>query len=171
MLAIEGGITMFGDKPIVGQTILRITNDRIILPSFTHVEVGDEVSATLDVYQKKIILLQEKELFERIAELQEKMKQARLEGRLGYKDYHDLLRYICGSLPLHERIINKRHEYLLYNRKPVAGFELKQLQKLNLRDEVFAVGVGTTLELYPSENAYHEYQEMMEQKKLLKQNK
>jgi hypothetical protein len=57
---------MFGEKPIVGQTILRINKDRIILPSFTHVEAGDEVSATFDVYQKKIILLQEKELIERL---------------------------------------------------------------------------------------------------------
>ena len=48
---------MFGEKPIVGQTILRISKDRIILPSFTHAEPGDEVSATLDPYQKKIILL------------------------------------------------------------------------------------------------------------------
>ena len=55
---------MFADKQIVGQTILRVSNDRIILPSFSHVESGDLVSATLDPYQKKIILLQEKELIE-----------------------------------------------------------------------------------------------------------
>lgn len=162
---------MFGDKPIVGQTILRISNDRIILPSFTHVEAGDEVSATLDPYQKKIILLQEKELIERLNTLQEKMKLAREEGRLGYKDYHDLQRYFWGMLPLHERTINKKFEYLLFNRKPVASFELRQLQKLNLRDEVFAVGVGTTLEIYPDEQSYHDYQEMIEQKRLLKQPK
>ena len=46
---------MFGEKPIVGQTILRISKDRIILPSFTHTEAGDELSATFDPYQKKII--------------------------------------------------------------------------------------------------------------------
>ena len=98
---------MFGEKPIVGQTIIRIKSDRIILPEFTHVEAGDLVSATLDPYQKKVILLQEKELIER----------------------------------------------------------------LNLRDEVFAVGVGTTLELYPSEQAYEEYQIMEEERKLKKQPK
>lgn len=162
---------MFGEKPIVGQTILRISKDRIILPSFTHVEAGDEVSATLDPYQKKIILLQEKELIERLNTLHDKMKLARTEGRLGYKDYHDLLRYFWGMLPLHERTITKKLEYQLFNRKPVAGCELRQLQRLNLRDEVFAVGVGTTLELYPSEEAYHEYQKMEEEKKLSKQPK
>lgn len=159
---------MFGEKPIVGQTILRISKDRIILPSFTHVEAGDEVSATLDPYQKKIILLQEKELIERLNTLHDKMKLARTEGRLGYKDYHDLLRYFWGMLPLHERTITKKLEYQLFNRKPVAGCELRQLQRLNLRDEVFAVGVGTTLELYPSEEAYHEYQKMEEEKKTIK---
>ena len=162
---------MFGEKPIVGQTIIRIKNDRIILPEFTHVEAGDEVSATLDLYQKKIILLQEKELIERLNTLHEKMQLARTEGRLKYKEYHDLLRYFWGILPLHERTITKRLEYQLYNRKPVAGCELRQLQRLNLRDEVFAVGVGTTLELYPSEEAYHEYQKEEEARKLAKQNK
>ena len=163
---------MFGEKPIVGQTILRISKDRIILPSFTHAEPGDEVSATLDPYQKKIILLQEKELIERLNTLHEKMKLAYQEGRLKAKDYHDLQRYFWGMLPLHERTLNKKLEYQLFNRKPVASFELKQLERLlNLRDEVFAVGVGTTLEIYPDEQAYHEYQEMEEQKRLLKQPK
>jgi DNA-binding transcriptional regulator/RsmH inhibitor MraZ len=163
---------MFGEKPIVGQTILRINKDRIILPSFTHAEPGDEISATLDIHQKKIILLQEKELIERLTTLHEKMKVARTEGRLGYQDYHNLQRYIFGMLPLHERILNKKLEYQLFNRKPVAVHELRQLERLlNLRDEVFAVGVGTTLEIYPDEQAYHEYQAMEEQRRLLKQPK
>ena len=84
---------MFGEKPIVGQTIIRIKSDRIILPEFTHVEAGDLVSATLDPYQKKVILLQEKELIERLNTLHEKMQLARSEGRLGYKDYYELQRY------------------------------------------------------------------------------
>ncbi len=162
---------MFGEKPIVGQTIIRIKSDRIILPSFTHVEAGDEVAATLDPYQKKIILLQEKELIERLDILHEKMKLARTEGRLGYKEYNDLKRYFWGILPLHERIITKKLEYQLFNRKPVASLELRQLQRLNLRDEVFAVGVSTTLELYPSIDAYKAYQEEEEARKLLRQPK
>lgn len=162
---------MFGEKPIVGQTIIRIKSDRIILPEFTHVEAGDLVSATLDPYQKKVILLQEKELIERLNTLHEKMQLARSEGRLGYKDYYELQRYFWGMLPLHERTITKKLEYQLFNRKPVAGCELRQLQRLNLRDEVFAVGVGTTLELYPSEEAYEEYQIMEEERKLKKQPK
>ena len=162
---------MFGEKPIVGQTIIRIKSDRIILPEFTHVEAGDLVSATLDPYQKKVILLQEKELIERLNTLHEKMQLARSEGRLDYKDYYELQRYFWGMLPLHERTITKKLEYQLFNRKPVASCELRQLQRLNLRDEVFAVGVGTTLELYPSEQAYEEYQIMEEERKLKKQPK
>ena len=162
---------MFGEKPIVGQTINRIKSDRKILPEFTHVEAGDLVSATLDPYQKKVILLQEKELIERLNTLHEKMQLARSEGRLGYKDYYELQRYFWGMLPLHERTITKKLEYQLFNRKPVASCELRQLQRLNLRDEVFAVGVGTTLELYPSEEAYEEYQIMEEERKLKKQPK
>lgn len=156
---------MFGEKPIVGQTILRISKDRIVLPSFTYAEPGEEISATLDPYQKKIILLKEKDLIERLNTLHEKMLKAREEGRLGYKDFHELQRYFWGMLPLHERVLNKKLEYLLFNRKPVAGFELRQLQRLILRDEVFAVGTGNALELYPSEQAYHEYQELEEERR------
>lgn len=164
---------MFGEKPIVGQTIIRIQKDRIILPKFTHVEAGEEVSATLDPYQKKIILLQEKELIERLDKLHKKMVIARSEGRLSNKVFHEAERYYWGMLPLHDRTITKKLEYLLFNRKQVASFELKQLERLNLRDEVFAVGVGTTLELYPSEQAYHEYQEFKEamKKKYVNQTK
>ena len=158
---------MFGEKPIVGQTIIRIKSDRIILPKFTHVEAGEEVSATIDPFQRKIILLQEKELLERLEVLHEKMKLAREEKRLSYSEYQDLQRYFWGMLPLHERKITQKLEYQLFNRKPVASCELRQIQRLNLRDEVFAVGVGTTLELYPSEQAYHEYQEF-EQARLAK---
>ena len=161
---------MFGEKPIVGQTILRISKDRIVLPPFTYAEPGEEISATLDPYQKKIILLKEKDLIDRLNTLHEKMLKAREEGRLRGKDFHDLQRYFWGILPLHERKISQRLEYQLFNRKPVAAHELRQIQRLNLRDEVFAVGVGTTLELYPSEEAYHEYQQN-EERRLLKQPK
>lgn len=157
---------MFGDKPIVGQTILRIKKDRIILPSFTHVEAGDKVSGTIDPYKKKIILLQEKELIERLTILQKKLEQARKEGRINPVEYRNIQRYYWGRLPLHERKINQKLEYQLFNRRPVATYELREIQQLNLRDEVFAVGVGTTLELYPDEQSYHEYQKMIEQKKL-----
>lgn len=158
---------MFGEKPIVGQTIIRIKSDRIILPKFTHVEAGEEVSATIDPFQRKIILLQEKELLERLETLHKKINLAKEEKRLSYSEYQDLQRYIWGILPLHERRITQKLEYQLFNRKPVASCELRQIQKLNLRDEVFAVGVGTTLELYPSEQSYYEYQEF-EQARLAK---
>lgn len=156
---------MFGDKPIVGQTILRIKKDRIILPSFTHVEAGDIVSGTIDPYKKKIILLQEKELIERLTILQKKLEQARKEGRINPVEYRNIQRYYWGILPLHDRRITKKLEYQIFNRRSVATYELREVQKLNLRDEVFAVGVGTTLEIYPDENSYHEYQKMIEQKK------
>ncbi|MGN1370695.1 MAG: hypothetical protein ACI4XM_00230 [Candidatus Coprovivens sp.] len=148
---------MFGEKPIVGHTIIRISKDRIILPQFTYVEEGDIINATLDPYQKKIILLQEKELIERLNILDKKLRQAYLEKRLSFSKYQDLKRYFWGVLPLHERTINKKLEYQLFNKKPYAQTELRQIQRLNLKDEVFAVGVGTTLEIYPSEEDYQNY--------------
>lgn len=156
---------MFGEKTIVGQTILRISKDRIILPDFTYAEPGEEISATLDPYQKKIILLKEKDLIERLDELHKKMKIAREEKRLGYKEYYELERYFWGMLPLHERTLTKKKEYLLFNRKPYASIELRQLERLNLKDEVFAVGTGQALEIYPTEQAFHEYLEFEEERR------
>lgn len=147
---------MFGEKPIVGQTIIRIKKDRIILPSFTYAEPGDKISATFDAYQKKIILLQEKELYERLSILHKKIQQAYLEKRIDYQERQKLERYFWGILSLHERTITSKLEYQLFNRKSYAISELSRVQKLNLKDEVFAVGVGTTLELYPSEEIYYE---------------
>ena len=163
---------MFGEKSMDNEkAIISIKNDKIVLPSFTCAEPGDIVSATIDPYQRKIILLQERELLERLNTLQGKMQLARTEGRLGYKEYHDLQRYFWGMLPLHERTINKKLEYQLYNRQPVASFELRQIQRINYSESVFAIGVGTTLELYPSEQSYEEYQVMEEQRRLLKESK
>ena len=163
---------MFGEKPMDNEkAIIGINNDKIILPSFTNAEPGDKVSATLDPYQKKIILLQERELIERLNILHGKMQLAYQEGRLKAKDYHDLQRYFWGMLPLHERTLNKKLEYQLFNRKPVASLELKQIQRITFGESVFAVGVCTTLEIYPDEQSYHDYQTMEEQRRLLKQPK
>ncbi len=147
---------MFGEKTIVGHTILKVQKDRIILPKFTFAEPGETISSTIDPYHHKLILLQEKELLERLNTYKEKLDLARQEQRISYSEYHNLIRYFYGMLPLHDRILNKELQFQLFNRQKVASFELKQLERLNLRDEVFAVGVGTTLEIYPSEQAYHE---------------
>ena len=123
-------------------------------------------SIEIEYYYDSIVfsVLKTKELIERLTILQKKLEQARKEGRINPVEYRNIQRYYWGRLPLHERKINQKLEYQLFNRRPVATYELREIQQLNLRDEVFAVGVGTTLELYPDEQSYHEYQKMIEQK-------
>lgn len=145
---------MFGEKEIVGQTIIRVKKDRIKLPDFTGVEPGETLSATLDPHKTKIIILKTEEFEEKLDELAKKMKQARQLGHITYKQYHELQLYIWGILPLHDRLINKNKEFLLYSQKHEDQPEQAQIRKLNLKDEVFAVGVDHHLEIYPNEEAY-----------------
>lgn len=147
---------MFGEKPIVGHTIIRINNNRIILPESTHVEVGEILNSTIDLYQRKIMIMNEQDFYIRLNELKEKIEKGRQERRIDYQTYHNLQRYIWGMLCLHDRKINKKKEFMLFSSKYEDQAEQRQIRKLNFKDEVFAVGVGTHLEIYPSEQAYYD---------------
>lgn len=148
---------MFGEKPIVGQTIIRIQNNRIVLPEFTYSEPGETISAMLDPYQRKLILMKEQELIRRLMEYDQKIELARREKRINYQRYHDLKRYFFGILPLHERELNKKKQYLLFSSKPEDACEQRIIRRLNLRDQVFAIGLDTSLEIFSSSEAYQDY--------------
>ena len=147
---------MFGENPIVGQTILRIgKDDRITIPSFTGVEPGEEISSMIDPYYEKLILIREKEMIERLKEYMAKIDAYRQEHKMSYSDYHRMQLYIWAILPQAEKKVNQKSQFLLYSKRKENSYDVKELRKLNFRDEVFAVGVGHTLEIYPSEEAYH----------------
>ena len=58
---------------------------------------------------------------------------------------------------------------MLFSDKYEDSAEQRQIRRLNFKDEVFAVGVGTHLEIYPSEQAYQE--DLIFQEELAKKSK
>lgn len=147
---------MFGEKEIVGQTIIRIKKNKIVIPEFTGVEPGEILYSTIDIYQKKILIMKEKDFLKRLKELEEKIEQGRENRIINSETYRNLQRYIWGILCLHDRKITQKKEYMLFSNKFEDGPEQRQIRRLNFKDEVFAVGVKTHLEIYPSEAAYQE---------------
>lgn len=156
---------MFGEKEIVGQTIIRIENNRIVLPPFTYAEPGEEISAMLDPYQKKLLLMKEKVLIAKIMEYDKLLDDKRKEGVLSYQEYHKFKRYFWGILPFHTRTIDQKCRYLLFSKDPSEALDMDLLRRLNLKEQVFAVGTGNALEIYPSENSYHEYQSFIDERR------
>ena len=147
---------MFGEKPIVGQTILRISkDDRITIPSFTGIEPGEEISSMIDPYYEKLILLREKEMIERLKAYMEKIDAYRASHGMSYKEYDRMRLYIWAILPQADKKVNQQSQFLLYSKRRENMYDVKELRKLEFKDQIFAVGVGHTLELYKSEEAYH----------------
>lgn len=147
---------MFGEKTIEEQSIIPIKNNKIVLPKSTGIEVGETIYSTIDLYQRKIILMNKKDFYQRLNELKQKLDLGRQQGTISYSRYIELQRYIWGILCLHEREINKKREYMLFSNKYEDSAEQRHIRRLNFQDKVFAIGVGTRLEIYPSEQAYQE---------------
>ena len=160
---------MYGEKPVVGHTIIRIKNNKIALPDFTHIEAGETLYSTIDLHQRKIMIMNEQDFYKRLNDFKEKIEDGRKKRLISYQQYHNLQRYIWGILCLHERYINKKKEYMLFSDKYEDSAEQRQIRRLNFKDEVFAVGVGTHLEIYPSEQAYQE--DLIFQEELAKKSK
>ena len=160
---------MYGEKPVVGHTIIRIKNNKIVLPDYTHIETGETLYSTIDLHQRKIMIMNQKDFYKRLNDFKEKIEDGRKKRLISYQQYHNLQRYIWGILCLHERYINKKKEYMLFSDKYEDSAEQRQIRRLNFKDEVFAVGVGTHLEIYPSEQAYQE--DLIFQEELAKKSK
>lgn len=145
---------MFGEKTIEVKKSISIINNKIQLPLETHAEIGETVYSTIDIYQRKIIIMNEQDFNKRLNHYKEKLDTLRQTGQIDYKKYHQLQLYIWGILCLHDRKLTKKREYTLFSNKYEDQAEQRHIRKLNFNNQVFAVGVGTTLELFPSEEAY-----------------
>lgn len=150
----------FGTSAIIVQKTISIINDRIILPKETGAQLGEEICAMLDPYQKKMMLMTEEELLRTIHRYMDLADEARQLRKITYAEHLNYQRYFYGILPLRERIITKKREYQIFSNKEDEVSNMRRLRKLNFKDTVFAIGVGTHLELYPSEESYQEYQEI-----------
>ena len=147
---------MFGENPIEGQTILKIDKtDRITLPSFTGAEPGEEICSMIDPHFERLILLREKDLYEKLQGYLERAKTARELKLISGEDFRNLQRFFYAILPQAEKNFNQKLQFWLYSKRKENCYDVKELRRLNFRpDQVFSVGVGHTLEIYKDEESY-----------------
>ena len=147
---------MFGENPIVGQTILRISkDDRITLPSFTGAEPGEEICSMIDPYFEKLILLREKDLYEKLQGYLERAKTAHELKLISGEEFRNRQRFFYAILPQAEKKLNQKLQFLLYSKRKENCYDVKELRRLNFRpDQVFVVGSGHTLEVFKDEETY-----------------
>lgn len=147
---------MFGENPIVGKTILRISkDDRITLPSFTGAEPGEEICSMIDPHFEKLILIREKELIEKLQAYLERARTAYELKLITGEQFRWMQRYFYGILPQAPKNLNQKLQFLLYSKRKENCYDVKELRRLNFNPEqVLTVGVGHTLEIYKDEEAY-----------------
>ena len=137
---------MFGEKEIVGKTIIRVNKNRIIIPKFTGVEIGEELQPMYDIKKQKLLLLKVEEYNEKIANFEKRLQELRDSGEIDYQKVLNHRRYVYGILSFYaEKVDSQRRIHL----------EERIFRDLNFGNTVFAVGVEKHLEIYPSEEKYH----------------
>ena len=83
---------MYGEKPVVGHTIIRIKNNKIVLPDYTHIETGETLYSTIDLHQRKIMIMNQKDFYKRLNDFKEKIEDGRKKRLISYQQYHNLQR-------------------------------------------------------------------------------
>ncbi len=137
---------MFGEKQIVGHTILRVSKNRIVVPQFTGVEIGEEITPMYDIKKKKLLLIKAQEYQEKQEKFEKAIKEMYEEGKITYHQLINFRRYFYGILSFYpEKVDNQRRLHL----------EQRIFRDLNLKNEVFAVGVDNHLEISPDEETYN----------------
>lgn len=147
---------MFGENPIVGQTMLKIDKtDRITLPSFTGAEENEEICSMIDPYFERLILIREKEMIEKLEYYLNRARTAYELKLITGEQFRWMQRYFYAILPQAPKNLNKKLQFLLYSKRKENCYDVKELRRLNFRpDQVFSVGVGHTLEIYKDEESY-----------------
>ncbi len=147
---------MFGEKEIVGHTILTISKNRITIPSFTGVEIGEQINPMYDIRKKKLLLMKVSEFEAKLEHFEKTITELRSEGTISYQKLLNYRRYVYGILSFYaEEVDHQRRIHL----------EPRIIRDLNFGDKVFAVGKGQMLAIYPNQEAYQEDLEYEESKK------
>ena len=143
---------MFGIKPIVGEKVVSVLKNRITIPSFTDIEIGESLQAQYvtkftngknDVHHLSIY--SEEEFNKRIEEMDRKLYEAYSTKRINYQQYHNYQRYIYGFLSFMPEEVDKQKRMHL---------EPRIITDLHINTQAFLVGIKKHLELYPTYESY-----------------
>ena len=156
---MEERVNNFGKKEIIGSAKLKLdSKGRIALPSFTHATPEDRIALMYDLKRTKIIIEEYKRFEEHLEYISQKLEQLYREKKLTYKQLHHMQLYIYGDGCLEPpTTVGSGKRIVIPSRA---------IEKLNLKDEVYAVGdtvkfelqdkelIIHRLEIYPSEESY-----------------
>lgn len=156
---MEERVTNFGKKEIIGSATLKIDNkNRIVLPSFTYATPEDKIALMYDLKRTKIIIEEWKKFEEHIDYIDDMLKKMYQDKKLTHKQLHQMQLYVFGDGCLEPpTTVGNGRRIVIPSRA---------IEKLNLKDEVFAVGntvkieaqdkelILHRLEIYPSEESY-----------------
>ena len=138
---------MFGENEIIGEKTINIDGkNRIILPSFTGVEIKDKLIPQLNV-DNNILFIYGIDVFnkkdEKFNEFLSKTKMSYEKIRKIQRLYYEKLSFMPEEVDSSKRIV----------------IPSRAITKLELTDKVFVIGNGHHLEIYKSKGIYERVQE------------
>ena len=138
---------MFGENEIIGEKTINIdSKNRIILPSFTGVEIKDKLIPQLNV-DNNILFIYGIDVFNK---KDEKFNEFLSKTKMSYEKIRKIQRLYYGKLSLMPEEVDSSKRIVIPSRA---------ITKLELTDKVFVIGNGHHLEIYKSKGIYERVQE------------
>ena len=138
---------MFGENEIIGEKTINIdSKNRIILPSFTGVEIKDKLIPQLNV-DNSILFIYGIDVFNK---KDEKFNEFLSKTKMSYEKIRKIQRLYYGELSFMPEEVDSSKRIVIPSRA---------ITKLELTDKVFVIGNGHHLEIYKSKGIYERVQE------------
>lgn len=138
---------MFGENEIIGEKTINIdSKNRIILPSFTGVEIKDKLIPQLNV-DNNILFIYGIDVFNK---KDEKFNEFLSKTKMSYEKIRKIQRLYYGELSFMPEEVDSSKRIVIPSRA---------ITKLELTDKVFVIGNGHHLEIYKSKGIYERVQE------------
>ena len=138
---------MFGENEIIGEKTINIdSKNRIILPSFTGVEIKDKLIPQLNV-DNNILFIYGIDVFNK---KDEKFNEFLSKTKMSYEKIRKIQRLYYGELSFMPEEVDSSKRIVILSRA---------ITKLELTDKVFVIGNGHRLEIYKSKGIYERVQE------------
>lgn len=138
---------MFGENEIIGEKTINIdSKNRIILPSFTGVEIKDKLIPQLNV-DNNILFIYGIDVFNK---KDEKFNEFLSKTKMSYEKIRKIQRLYYGELSFMPEEVDSSKRIVIPSRA---------ITKLELTDKVFVIGNGHRLEIYKSKGIYERVQE------------
>ncbi|MBQ8132181.1 MAG: hypothetical protein IJ193_06795 [Bacilli bacterium] len=143
---------MFGDELIVGEGILTLgQKNRIVLPKFTGAEKYDIIIPHYNREKSILSFYSSKEFYELSEKFENKLMDAKREGKVSYSELLKLRRYYYATLSFGSEAVDAQRRIVL---------DKRIVSHLQIEKQMYVVGCSHHLELCRDKKTY----EMAKQK-------